>query len=794
MTSDLLFDVYLALFIDGGRTLANNLTIAAAGRVIFLVFFLVDRIPLIKGRSPDHATARESWPLSAPGWAWFVAKEALFLFIGSLHLILAVILLAASLMLAGLHAIVASRRSAKNGARVIGFLAGGFLLVALPALALLATAYMTLAGTDANAPAYVAGISVAIACIAGRQLAGIMLSRRGGRQAPVEAAIRLAKRSFSKKVPTVMKAVLGVALVVLPAGLYLGVDAAVGVSRTTTFLEMSDGVMLGTDVYIGRGTAGPRPVILIRTPYDKGDMYVKVNRGIFDFVRQGYAVVKQDVRGRFSSNGSYIPFLNDQADGAATVAWIKDQTWCDGNIATWGGSADAITHYCFADESSGALKFQTLVAGTPELYDHVMFQGGAFRKSLVESWMYSVDVSNRPRRASEYDDAISWLFANPVKDAAWNSTSLSMNDRYASVKASALHIGGWYDIFSQGTLDGFSGYNYQGGTGAAGKQRLVMWPIGHGKFGELKPVFNGATTLAFPAADDSLHRHWETEMREAAVRGKSIDWSSPSVAYYLMGDVDDPGVDANKWCYATQWPVPATSTPFYLNGSSSALGATVPASNVNVSYLYDPLSPVPTRGGNNLVQIASLELDALGFNNYPNDPDPNRVEQLVGIGPYDQARTGILQREDVVIFSSSVLAAPLTVVGRVRASLWIASNCTDTAFTVMLLDEYPDGRSYNILDGILVTRARDGYNVTAADLVAGQAYNIDIDLWSTAYQFNAGHRIKIAISSSNYPRFERHPNHSGPLTNHPAGFLVASNSILCGGAFNSSIILPVVVP
>ncbi len=164
-----------------------------------------------------------------------------------------------------------------------------------------------------------------------------------------------------------------------------------------------------------------------------------------------------------------------------------------------------------------------------------------------------------------------------------------------------------------------------------------------------------------------------------------------------------------------------------------------------------------------------------------------------GIGPYDQQQAGNLKRKDVIVFETAPLGSPVSVVGRIAVNLWVASNCTDTAFTAMLMDRYEDGRCYNVLDGIQVMRYREGPDHLAANMAGGQYYRITIDLWSTAWQFNTGHKITVAISSSNYPRFERHPNNSLPASNHPGNFYIANNTILCGaGIYNASIVLPTV--
>ncbi len=788
LLESILFDMYVA-FLTGSVLI--NLALAIVGRIVFVTSYLVNYFTFNRKKSLDSGQAIEEWRNNGKDWAWFAGKEAIFAGIGMLHLVLAIAVVGYSLINGGSHLIATSKRSNFKGVVVIGTITGGFFKYAIPFLALAATSYMTITGTDKNAPQYIVIISLLIAVFSARYAIGARLRSRGRVSRTIEAVLRQAKHELADKVPIALKAAMVTTIVLAPFIGYMMVDAYVAVDYKTEYLAMDDGTLLATDVYRQRGDTIPRPVILLRTPYNKGNL--ATNKGVLDLVKAGYAVVYQDMRGRYQSEGKFIPFIDDRFDGAKTVAWIKNQSWCNGNIASTGASAGTVNQYCYADEPSGALKFQTLSIGAPELYDHMIFQGGAFRKAMLESWVYTIWKDNSPGRATEYSDAIDWIVSHQVKDASWNTTSLSMGHRYASVNVSAIHFGGWYDICSQGTIDGFIGYNYHGGPGALGKQRLVMGPYGHGKFGVLTPVFN-ATSLAFPRADESRHAGWENEMRSAALAGTPVNWSEPCVAYYLMGDVNQPSsvTGANKWYYASGWPANDSTRVLYVASNGSLIDSN-PAGNANVSCLYDPRYPVLTKGGNNLMaDYASLELDALGFNNWDGDKHPDRVEQFVGTGPYDQAAARNLARSDVLVFESAPLPFPLSVVGNVRASLWVASNCTDTAFTVMLMDRYQNGSCYNILDGILVMRSRDGYNITAPDMIGGQAYEISVDLWSTAYQFNTGHRITIAISSSNYPRFERHPNHSGAFTNHPSSFNVANNSVLTGGMYPSCIVLPVV--
>ncbi|MEX2681751.1 MAG: CocE/NonD family hydrolase [Candidatus Sigynarchaeota archaeon] len=786
MLFDTLTDIYV-FFLDNLKVMiTTNLLVACVARAVFVFFFSLDYITIVRGKDTPLAV-KELRKMGVADWAWFFTKEALLIGVGFMHMVFAIAIAGYSLMLAGSHVVACAKRSKFKINLVFAWIIAILAKYAVPVLGILAAIVMIYLDTDPSAWNILGGAALAIAAFSTRSVAALVLRQRGSRELSMETALQAAKRRIAGKIPRIFKVVLIACIFTFPVGFYFYLDANAGIQYWTETITTPDGIQLSTDVYRLKSATGPQPVLLVRHPYDKGDM---VSRGkeVYPFLLQGFTVVYQDQRGRYDSSGKFIPFIDDYKDGALTVSWIKNQPWCNGKIASFGGSAGAINQYFYADEPTGALKFQTLLVGSPEYYDYMIFQGGAFRKGMIESWLYMISESNKPKRPTEYSDAIAWYFGHPLKDNAWNGTSLSLNNRYANVKVSALHVGGWYDIFSQGTLDGFVGYNYNGAASALGKQRLVMGPIGHGKFGELSAAFNHASTLRFPDADASRHANWEAEMRNAAIFGGDINWSGPRVAYYLMGDVNDPSSTANKWYYANDWPVPHSDTTYYLHGNRS-LATVVPGTNQTISYVYDPDDPVPTRGGNNLIStVASLEPDALGL------PQGGRVLQYEGIGPYDQQAAGNLGRSDVIVFQSPVLTAPVSVVGRVMVNLWIASNCSDTAFTAMLMDQFPNGSCYNVLDGIAVTRYREGYDHVASDLQDGRYYKISIDLWSTAWQFNTGHRIKIAISSSNYPRFERHPNNSLPLTNHPGSFNVARNTILCGtGMYNASIVLPTVV-
>src|ERR1041385_1048993 len=251
--------------------------------------------------------------------------------------------------------------------------------------------------------------------------------------------------------------------------------AANGDGKETTMLPMRDGVKLATDIHKPAGEIPtPFPVILARTPYNKNGV-----DGIgAEAVRRGFVFVAQDCRGRFASEGENLPFNLDRPDGFDTLEWIAKQPWCNGKIGTWGGSAGAITQFQMVASGTDKITAQHLTVGAPNLYD-VVYIHGVFRKALVEDWL---------RGAQWGSNALPRWVAHPTYDDYWRKRDVSRD--YKRANAPALHIGGYWDIFAQATIDASVGYQEKGGPKARGKQRLVMGPWSHGvnqdEVGELK--------------------------------------------------------------------------------------------------------------------------------------------------------------------------------------------------------------------------------------------------------------------------------------------------------------------
>lgn len=484
----------------------------------------------------------------------------------------------------------------------------------------------------------------------------------------------------------------------------------------TQMVPMRDDVQLATDIYLPTSGAGPWPTVLIRTPYGKA-----AGQSIGNNLRNaGVAAVIQDMRGRFDSQGVDCIFRcdgdGDPKDGVDTVLWIDQQAWADDELVTWGGSALGIVQYMVAPADPPGLEAMWVAVGTPSLYDHVFFQGGAFRQSLVEEWL----------EAQGSSFFLADVAAHPVCDSFWDS--VQTEDQLATVQTPAMHVGGWYDVFAQGTLDAFDGYQHQGGAGALGAQKLVMGPWTHGIYsrtaGELTYPENAAD---IPAGSDTLLLLWLLHYLGVNPDQAAID-AVPTVQYYVMGDVDDPGAPGNEWRTADDWPIPAAPIRLHLQPDGSLAEACPPEGGAAAGYVYDPAAPCPTVGGANLVLPS---------------------------GPHDQAE--VEARSDVLVFSTPVLGEPMEITGRVRAHLWVSIDTPDTDLMVRMSDVYPDGRSMLILDGARRLALRDA--CSSLDLLApGQVVGVDVDLWSTSIVIAAGHRLRISVTSSNSPRFWPNPN------------------------------------
>lgn len=544
------------------------------------------------------------------------------------------------------------------------------------------------------------------------------------------------------------RVVTGLCAMLLVAGVARAQEAP---SKQTVMVAMRDGTRLATDVWLPAGT-GPWPVTLARTPYDKnGVQQFGTTLTAARLVAEGIAMVVQDVRGRYASEGQAQLFGPDawgeQQDGADTVAWIRQQSWSNGRVASIGGSALGMTQLQLAGTRPAGLVGQHVVVAPISPYQTLAYPSGVFRKSLVEQYLSQTGWPS---------DVLPRLRAHPTYDDFWRGFDLGT--RLEEVRWPIVHVGGWFDLFTQGTIEAFSQLQERGGEGARGQQRLILGPWTHTglyqrQAGELLFPQNAVSPAEAPSELDWI-RSWLKDQPQ-------IPATEPVVRYYLMGDVSDPQAPGNTWRTSDRWPPPSRPLTLYF-APEGALGSQAPAETSTRGYDYDPANPVPTLGG---------------------------PELFVPPGPRDQR--SLEDRPDVLVFTTPPLTAPTEVTGRLRVRLYAASSATDTDFTAKLCDVYPDGRSMLLCDGIV--RARYALSLSEpAAIIPGQRYAYDIDLGSTSIVFNRGHRIRVAISSSNAPRFEPNPN-NWTRTGATSAPVVARQTITLGGAEASHIVLPEIV-
>ena len=514
----------------------------------------------------------------------------------------------------------------------------------------------------------------------------------------------------------------------------------VAVVETDVMVPMRDGVRLATDVVRPKGDARV-PVILLRTPYRK-------NLGGAAVIARGYAFVAQDVRGRYKSEGEHRPFLDDLNDAYDTIAWLAKQPWCNGKVGMTGGSYVGFTQLAAALTNPPALQC-ILPTVPPSDFDHgTIFFGGALRMELAQGWLMGQARSSQRmmrkqvpaeelQRWRPHLDFRAWCRHVPLRDAgpialggpgyermwrdvvgnwekadAWKEASAI--PRAEAIKVPVLVQAGYFDIFAQENIDLVLALRERGGSEAARKHsHLIIGPWVHG-------IGRPAGEVNFPSA-------------RAALQGLSEKW----FARWLKGeanDVDDwPAVYAyvmgqDRWLALDTWPPPQSKpTKVYLSKGRLSLQPPAGAQEPS-SFTYDPANPVPTVGGCNLI---------------------------LPKGVHDHRK--LAERPDVLSFLTDPLEQDLTIAGRLTAHLFVSTTAPDTDITAMLLDVRPDGYRANLADGIVRLRYREGRG-TPKLVKPGEIVAVDIDLWSTAYTFKAGHRVALHVSSSNFPRFDRHFN------------------------------------
>ena len=557
---------------------------------------------------------------------------------------------------------------------------------------------------------------------------------------------------------------------------------------------MRDGTVLRSNVFTPKGD-GEFPVILMRLPYNKEGaenfFYGDPDR----YASACYIVVAQDVRGQYKSDGTFYPYQSEAEDGYDTIEWSAKLPHSSGKVGMYGFSYPGLTQWLPATLKPPHLTTIIPAFTTSDVYDGWTYEGGALYQSFIQDWLLSFltrgAISRYPdgeKLLGEMSQASKQLFAkwywhqplnnfpplypkdervakhyfdwvdHPSDDAYWKRWSI--RTKYPQIKVPALSWGGWSDIFLGGTVENFAGMQKQGGSEEARKgTKLLVGPWTHGGAGRR----TGAVDFGPEAvvAVDQLHLRWFDHWLKGVDNGVDKD---PAVKVFVMG--------ANKWRTADTWPIPGTTnTEYYLHSNGDAntltgggtLDTTAPGKAEKADqYRYDPQNPVPSFGG--------------------------RFQSSVPGGPQDQRV--IEQRPDVLVYSTPPLAKDTEVTGPISVTLYASSSARDTDWTAKLTDVQPDGTSMLVRDGL--QRARYRVSLEKPTLITpGKVYKYTIKLWPTSNLFKQGHRIRLELSSSNFPMYDRNPNTGGKF-GADRTTKVASQTVLHDPEHPSSITLPII--
>jgi putative CocE/NonD family hydrolase len=555
-------------------------------------------------------------------------------------------------------------------------------------------------------------------------------------------------------------------------------------------VKMRDGVTLYADIYRPNSSEA-FPVILMRTPYDKSVSWAV--SPVFRMVPRGYVVIIQDVRGRYTSEGEWYPFRHEQADGFDTIEWAAALPYANGKVGMIGAS------YVGATQMLAALaRPPHLAAIAPSMtasnyHDGWTYQGGALEQWFDQNWTTQLAQNTLQRLVKENTNALvgtptlplanypvfnfgqlpadtqltaalapyylDWL-AHPDYDDYWKQWSVE--EHFSNLAIPMLQVGGWYDIFNAGTLRNYAGAKAHGSNEAARAQQHLLIEIGgHAGFGRrIGDVDFG------PHATENVYTDVILDWYDFLFKGVRNEFASDKpVKVFVMG--------ANEYRQEDDWPPPqAQPTKYFLHSAGKAnslrgdgsLSPAPPKAEPSDGYIYNPASPVPTVGG-------------------PLCCDAEHMEP----GPRDQR--SVENRDDVLIYSTGPVARDLEVTGPVTATLFVKSSAVDTDFTAKLVDVAPDGFAQNLTEGILRMRYRASPEHSAL-MNPGQIYEISLDLWATSNVFLRGHSLRLEISSSNFPRFDRNLN-TGEEIKFARTFVAATNTILHDSQHPSALVLPV---
>jgi putative CocE/NonD family hydrolase len=559
-----------------------------------------------------------------------------------------------------------------------------------------------------------------------------------------------------------------------------------------------DGVTLYADVY-RPDAPGKFPVLVVRTPYDKSQNMALTEKDYFP--PRGYIVVVQDTRGRFRSEGEFYPFIYEAQDGYDAIEWAAGLPGSDGNVGTVGQSYLGLVQYFAAPQRPPHLKAMSPVSGPVTYFENCVYRRGVFelgwmlayftfmarntleRKGLYEQQRPMLDnllshpdlpISPLKKEVYRHLPLHEWaarlkdgapyfadFLRHPTDGAYWHATDLRR--QLHNVNVPMFHVGSWYDAFQYDTLTLFTGLRAHAMTPEARRgQKLLMGPWGH-LLPYSVPTSKGTGDIDFgPEAEVELHAsqlRWFDHFLKGSQNG--VLEEAP-IRLFVMGE--------NRWRDEHEWPLARTQyTKVYLHSKGTAnslrgngqLSLIAPSEESADRYVYDPQDPVPTRGGTTLG---------------------------MALGVFDQAK--IEERGDVLVYTGEALTTHMEVTGPISLKLYAASSAPDTDFTAKLVDLRPDGYAQNIAEGVIRARFRESLSHPTF-ITPEKVYEYTVDLWATSHVFKAGHRLRLEVSSSNFPRYDRNPN-TGHDFGVDAELRTAQQAIFHDSRYPSHLILPVI--
>jgi len=540
-------------------------------------------------------------------------------------------------------------------------------------------------------------------------------------------------------------------------------------------VEMRDGVKLSTDVYFPEGK-GPWPVILIRSPYNAFNAMSYMAKV---FAGYGYVGIHQDVRGAFDSEGEWFPVIHERDDGVDMLTWLVKQSWQDGNIAMFGGSYFGFTQMAVADMlppevktlvpmvvgtdvrnmmSENGMFFTDVWMGWPALMHDGkvhLFNGRNFQKALKHLPAKDADEVYFGKRLDWFQEIIGGI--NETSSLLQREESRALREVPEKIEVPVLMVSAWYDLFAAVQLADFQR------LGSRSKSRIIIGPWSHllGIMGDGDKDLPGAGNIL-----DNMPRilNWF----DHHLRGGELEEWGP-VEIYAIGD--------DRWETYDIWPPKTGTMRFYPCDTGRAHGcdggrltSRPSGTSEAISYTYDPLDPVPTKGGNSLLMFS---LPGFG-----------------GEDPSSRDQKGLCERDDVITFVSDPLTEPLAIRGRVRVRLAVSSTAEDTAFTAKLIEVDPDGLALNIADGITRLAYRNGSG-RALSYSPGQKIELNFQMHPVAWTVQPGYRLRLDISSSNFPAYHAHANRAGPWAEQKEP-IKAEQTIHTGNIDTTYVELPII--